>query len=56
MIVDLSKKQVYMSSPTLIKHIIAIQAKWRSVFTQKRFAILLEESRESKRKEFAEKI
>lgn len=44
-IVDLSKKQVYMSSPTLIKHIIAIQAKWRAVFTQKRFVIMLEESR-----------
>lgn len=55
-IVDLSKKQVYMSSPTLVKHIVAIQAKWRAVFTQKRFAAMLEESRESKRKQFAEKL
>lgn len=56
MIVDLSKKQVYMSSPMLIKHIVAIQAKWRAVFTQKRFAVMLEESREAKRKQFAEKL
>lgn len=49
-VVDLSKKQVYMSSPTLIKHIVAIQAKWRAFFTQKRFAVLLEESREARRR------
>jgi hypothetical protein len=34
-----------MSSPTLIKYIIAIQAKWRAVFQQKKFATILEESR-----------
>lgn len=54
--VDLSKKQVYMSSPGLIKYVIAIQAKWRSVYQRKRFLVTLEETREKERLDFEEKV
>jgi hypothetical protein len=54
--VDLSKKQVYLSSPTIIRHVIAIQAKWRSVYQRKRFLQVLEEAREKERAEFEAKV
>lgn len=50
--VDLSKKQAYLSSPNLIKYIIAIQAKWKSIFQSKKFAIILEEHRQQKTLKF----
>lgn len=50
--VDLSKKQAYLSSPDLIKYIVLIQAKWKSVFQSKRFAIMLEEHRQLKTAKF----
>lgn len=50
--VDLSKKQAYLSSPSLIKYIILIQAKWKSIFQSKKFAIIFEEHKQQKAVKF----
>ena len=50
--VDLSKKQAYLSSPDLIKYIVLIQAKWKSIFQAKRFAVMREEHRQQKTAKF----
>ena len=50
--VDLSRKQAYLTSPNLIKYVIAIQAKWKSVFQSKRFAVMLEEHRQQTEAKF----
>jgi hypothetical protein len=47
--VDLSKKKVFLSSPTIVKYIVKIQAKWRAVFMKKRYLTLIQDVREQRK-------
>ena len=54
--VDLSKKKVYLSSPSIIKKIIKIQAKWKAVYQCEKFRELIEQVRERRRVAFEYKV
>lgn len=47
-IVDLSKKRIFMSSPNILKYVIKIQAKWRAIFFNKKYLSLIEDIKEKR--------
>jgi len=44
-VVDLSKKKIFMSSPIILKYIVKIQAKWKAVFLRKKYLSMIEDVR-----------
>jgi hypothetical protein len=55
-VVDLTKKKIFMSSPVILKYIVKIQAKWKAVYQRKRYLCALEEFRENRESEFETKL